>query len=73
MNRILIGVGIVLLLVGLVAEFYTVTSVDKESSAFGLQKSTDTNIFAPYANFALPLIVIGAAILVIGALVYRNT
>lgn len=72
MNNIVVGIGVVLLVVGLISQFYTFTTVDKQEGFLGIGDSTDVNVNAPYQQFAIPLIVLGVIVIIAGALLKRS-
>ena len=69
MNTALFGVGVVLVILGLIASAYVVTETDEY--LFGA--FTDTDAERPYAGYAIPLIVVGILLMIVGALIPTET
>ncbi len=59
----IVYVGIAILILGILA--YAYTSVETDEALGGLIEDQETK--APYRVFALPLIIVGAALIIIGA------
>ena len=71
MNKIVLGIGIVLVVVGLFSQFYTFTTENTTEGPFNLYSERDTEVNAPYQGFALPLLGLGVVLVIVGALLNR--
>ena len=65
MNQTLIIIGIVVVVIGLFAGIYTITTT--EEHVWGLFTSTETS--SPYANLSLPVLIGGIILIIVGAFV----
>ena len=62
MNKALIIMGVIVLIIGIAANIYSVTT--SESHFFGLFSTTNTSI--PYVALAIPLVVGGMVLVLVG-------
>jgi len=69
MNKIVIGIGVVLIIAGLFSQFYMFTETDTKN-ILGYRE-TDTDIKKPYQAFALPVLLLGVVLVGIGAFLKR--
>lgn len=69
MNRTLVIIGVVFLALGILANLYTV--VTKEKIFFGMFEDTETT--TPYDEYTVPLFVVAIILILIGALVKKNS
>ena len=69
MNKIVVGIGVVLIVAGLFSQFYTFTEQDTKS-VLGYTE-TDTDVKKPYQAFALPVLLLGVVLVGIGAFIKR--
>jgi hypothetical protein len=72
MHKAVMGIGIALVVIGLFSMFYTYTTVETTEGPFGYEE-TDTSISTPYQGFALPLVLIGSIVIVIGATIKSSS
>ena len=61
MNTILVGIGVVVAIIGLIAGALVITT----PQLFGLVTTSDT----PYAQYMIPLIIGGLVLVIVGAVV----
>ena len=71
MNNILLGIGIVLVVAGLFSQFYAFTTTETDKGPLGFE-DTDVDVNTPYQSFALPLMILGAILIIVSAFINRT-